>query len=149
MVVSEVMIIGRKRLRPASCIASNNGTPALRNSLIASSFRIESLITIPQVTINPIADIKFSVCPQIQSKSSANARSIGISAKTSKGCKKLSNCAARIKYINNSEINKITTSSSNISLLEKKLPENPVSQSFISSAVCFTSFISLFPSCTP
>ena len=67
IVVSEVMIIGRKRLRPASWIASNNGTPALRSSLIASSFRIESLITIPQVTISPIADIRFSVCPQSQS----------------------------------------------------------------------------------
>ncbi len=70
IVVSEVMIIGRKRLRPASWIASSKGTPALRSSLIASSFRIESLITIPQVTINPIADIRFSVCPQIQSKKS-------------------------------------------------------------------------------
>lgn len=97
IVVSEVMIIGRKRLRPASWIASNNGTPALRSSLIASSFRIESLITIPQVTISPIADIRFSVCPQSQSSNNAKATSIGISARTSKGCRKLSNCEARIK----------------------------------------------------
>ena len=76
MVVSEVMIIGRKRLRPASCIASNNGTPTLRNSLIASSFRIESLITIPQVTINPIADIKFSVCPQMTTNHITQAMAI-------------------------------------------------------------------------
>ena len=85
MVVSEVMIIGRKRLRPASCIASNNGTPALRNSLIASSFRIESLITIPQVTIRPMADIRFSVCPHIHNSTKANATSIGISSSTTSG----------------------------------------------------------------
>ena len=142
------MIIGRKRLRPASWIASNNGTPALRSSLIASSFRIESLITIPQVTISPIADIRFSVCPQSQSSNNAKATSIGISARTSKGCRKLSNCEARIKYISNNEINRITTSSSNISLLEKKLPEKPVSHSFVSSATCFTSRINLSPFCT-
>ena len=90
IVVSEVMIMGRRRLRPASWMASSKGTPALRSSLIASSFSIESLITIPQVTISPMADIRFSVCPQIQSSKSANATSIGISARTSKGCRKLS-----------------------------------------------------------
>ena len=53
MVVNEVMIIGRKRRRPASWIASIKGMPAFRYSFIASSFRIESLIIIPQVTTDP------------------------------------------------------------------------------------------------
>ena len=37
IVVSEVMIMGRRRLRPASWMASNKGTPALRSSLLPSS----------------------------------------------------------------------------------------------------------------
>ena len=149
IVVSEVIIIGRRRLRPASWMASGKGTPDLRSSLMASSFKIESLMTMPQVTISPMADIRFSVCPQSQSNNSAKATSIGISARTSKGCKKLSNCAARIKYISNSEIISITTSSSSISRFEKKLPEKPVSQSPVSSATRFTFFISLSASRTP
>ena len=148
-VVSEVMIMGRRRLRPASWMASSKGTPDLRSSLMASSFRMESLMTIPQVTISPMADIRFSVCPQTQSSRSANATSIGISARTSKGCRKLSNCAARMKYISNRETRRITTSSSSISRFEKKLPEKPVSHSPVCPATRFTSFISFSASRTP
>ena len=61
IVVNDVMMIGRKRRLPAVCIASINGVPALRNSLMESNFRIESFTTIPQVTMIPMADIKFKV----------------------------------------------------------------------------------------
>lgn len=88
MVVSEVIIMGRNLRLPASWIASRSGIPVLRNSLIASSFKIESLIMIPHVTIKPIADIRFSVCPHIHSSTRANATSIGISSSTTSGCTK-------------------------------------------------------------
>ena len=90
MVVSEVMIIGRKRRVPAVWIASINGVPALRNSLMESSFKMESFTTIPQVTMIPIADIRFKVCPNIHKVTNANAMSIGISTSTMSGCRKLS-----------------------------------------------------------
>ena len=138
MVVSEVMMMGRSLLRPASWIASSNGIPVFLNSLIASSFKMESLIMIPQVTINPMADIRLSVCPHIHNNNRANATSIGISSNTIRGCTKLSNWAARIKYINRMEIKRITTSSSSISRLEKKLPEKAVSQSPVSSIIRLT-----------
>ena len=148
MVVSEVIIMGRNLRLPASWIASRSGIPVLRNSLIASSFKIESLIMIPHVTIKPIADIRFSVCPHIHSSTRANATSIGISSSTTSGYTKLSNCAARIKYINRIEINRMTTSSSNILRLEKKLPEKAVSQSPVASATSFTCCISGSAFCT-
>ena len=91
MVVSDVMMMGRSLLRPASWMASSNGIPALRNSLMASSFKMESLMMIPHVTISPMADIRFRVCPHIHNRSRANATSIGISSSTMSGCTKLSN----------------------------------------------------------
>ena len=62
-----------------------------KNSFIASILRIESLIIIPQVTTIPIALIKFRVCPVIHKISNAAATSMGISANTISGCRKLSN----------------------------------------------------------
>ena len=100
IVVNEVMIIGRRRRRPASWIASIKGTPSFRSSLIASSFKIESFMMIPQVTTIPIALIRFKVCPHIHNTSKEAATSIGISSRTIKGCKKLSNCAAKILKAN-------------------------------------------------
>ncbi len=94
MVVSEVMMMARKRRRPAVWMASISGVPALRSSLMESSFKMESFTTIPHVTMMPIADIRFSVCPNIHSEVNAKAMSIGISTNTMNGCKKLSNCAS-------------------------------------------------------
>ena len=142
IVVNDVMIIALKRLLPAIWIASTKGIPVLRNSLIVSSFRIESFTTIPQVTIIPIADIKFSVCPNTHKVINAKAVSTGISNSTMNGCKKLSNCAHKIKYINKSDTNRITVSSPIIFSFEKKLPEKSTSHSFFSLTVSFTSFIS-------
>ena len=61
IVVSEVMMMGRRRRTPAVWIASKRGIPCLRSSLMASSLRIESLTTMPQVTIMPIALIRLRV----------------------------------------------------------------------------------------
>ena len=132
IVVNEVMIIGRRRRRPASWIASIKGTPSFRSSLIASSFKIESFMMIPQVTTIPIALIRFKVCPHIHNTSKEAATSIGISSRTIKGCKKLSNCAAKIKYIKRMDMNKMTTSSFSICWFEKKLPEKSMSQFVLS-----------------
>ena len=52
---------------------------------------MESFTTIPHVTMIPIADIKFRVCPNNHNEVKANAMSIGISTNTMSGCKKLSN----------------------------------------------------------
>lgn len=61
MVVSDVIIIALSLRLPAVCIASSSGMPPFRSSFIVSSFKIESLTTIPHVTIIPIADIRFRV----------------------------------------------------------------------------------------
>ena len=142
MVVNEVIIIGRKRRIPAVCIASTSGVPFLRNSLIESSFRMESFTTIPHVTIIPMADIKFKVCPNSHKEIKAKAISIGISINTISGCRKLSNWEQRIKYINRSETNRITVNSPIIFSFEKKLPEKSTSHPSFSCTVCFTSAIS-------
>ena len=109
MVVSDVMMIGRSRRRPASWMASSNGTPALRSSLIASNFRMESLMMIPHVTTMPMALIRFSVCPQSHNTNRAAATSMGISNKTINGCRKLSNWAAKMKYISSMEMKRMIT----------------------------------------
>ena len=148
MVVSEVMIIGRKRLRPAVWIASMSGVPALRSSLMESSFRMESFTTIPQVTMIPMADIRFSVCPNIQSETKAKDMSMGISTNTMSGWRKLSNWAQRIKYISRMDTNRIMANSPIIFSLEKKLPEKSTSHPSVSSTVRFTSSISRSSSVT-
>ena len=58
MVVSEVINIGNNRSLPALTIDSNKGIPLLRCRLMVSTFRIESLITIPAITISPVIDIR-------------------------------------------------------------------------------------------
>lgn len=58
MVVSDVMIIGNKRSRPASAIASINSMPSFRCRLMVSTFRMESLMTIPAITMIPVMDSK-------------------------------------------------------------------------------------------
>ena len=57
IVVSDVMMMGRSLLRPASWMASSNGIPALRNSLMASSFKMESLMMIPDMLLMNVASI--------------------------------------------------------------------------------------------
>ena len=76
-----------------------------------------------------MALIRFSVWPQIHKTSNEAATSIGISDRTISGCRKLSNWAARMKYISRMEMNRITTSSFSICWLEKKLPAKSKSQS--------------------
>ena len=139
MVVSEVMMMGRKRRTPAVWIASISGVPALRSSLMESSFRMESFTTIPQVTMIPMADIRFSVCPNSHNEVRANAMSIGISTSTMSGWRKLSNCAHRMKYMSRMDTNRITVSSPIIFSFEKKLPAKSTSQPSVS---CITSSMS-------
>ena len=111
IVVSEVMMMALRRRFPAVWIASYIGMPALRNSFMLSIFRMESFTTMPQVTMIPMADIRFSVCPHTHSVISAKAVSIGISTNTISGCTKLSNWAHRMKYISKTDTNNITTNS--------------------------------------
>ena len=40
IVVNDVMMIGRRRRRPASCMASIRGTPSLRSSLLQETFKL-------------------------------------------------------------------------------------------------------------
>ena len=61
MVVSEVMMMGRRRRRPAVCTASIMGIPARRSSPMASSLRIESLMMTPHVVMIPMADMRLRV----------------------------------------------------------------------------------------
>lgn len=91
IVVSDVIIIGRKRLIPAMWIASERGIPVALRSFMASNLRMESFITTPHVTIMPIADIRFRLSPQIQRIIKAKAVSTGISTSTINGCRKSPN----------------------------------------------------------
>ena len=109
-----------------------------RNSLMASSFRMESLMMIPHVTISPMADIRFRVCPHIHNRNRANATSIGISSSTMSGCTKLSNWAARMKYISRDRDEKNHHQLVQHLAVEKKPPEKAVSQSPVASASRFT-----------
>lgn len=127
IVVSVVMTIARKRFLPPVWIASVSGIPVFLSSLMVSSFKIESFITIPLEMTIPIADIRFSVSPHSHRQSKAKAISIGISAKTIRGCKKLSNWAHKIKYISKTDMHSITISSPIIRWFEKKLPEKSTS----------------------
>ena len=142
------MIMARKRRCPAVWIASNKGVPALRSSLMESSFRMESFTTIPHVTMIPIADIRFSVCPNSHREVRAKAMSIGISTNTISGWRKLSNWAHKMKYINRMDTNRITANSPIIFSFEKKLPEKSTSQPSVSCITCSTSFISFDASVT-
>ena len=133
IVVRDVMMIGRRRRRPASCIASSRGVPSRRSSFIASSFKIESLMMIPHVTTIPIALIRFNVCPHSQRTSREAAMSIGNSRRTMRGCTKLSNWAASMKYMSKTDTMRMTTSSPSICRFEKKEPEKSRSQAEPSS----------------
>ena len=78
---------------------------------MASSLRIESLTTMPHVTIIPMADMRLRLCPNMTRASSANAVSTGISSSTISGWVKLSNCAHRMKYISMTDTRRMTISS--------------------------------------
>ena len=106
-----------------------------------SNFRMESFTTIPQVTMMPMADIRLSVCPHTHSVSRAKAVSIGISASTMSGCRKLSNWAHMMKYISSTDTSRMMTSSPSISLLSRKLPPKSTSQSACCVTTLRTSFI--------
>ena len=141
IVVNDVMMIGRRRRRPASCMASIRGTPSLRSSLIASSFRMESLMMIPQVTTIPMALIRFMVWPHIQSTSKEAATSIGIQQHDERLQETLELCTQ--DKVHQQERHKQNNSQFSHHLsFEKKLPEKSTSHSFFSLTVSFTSFIS-------
>lgn len=84
-VVSDVIIIARRRLWPLSCIAVSNGIPCRRKVLMVSILSIESFTIMPHDTTMPIADIKFRLMPQTYRAKSATATSMGISNSTING----------------------------------------------------------------
>ena len=98
MVVSDVMTMGRSLLCPASMMACSRGIPSRRRRLMVSTFRMESLMMMPLMTMSPIIDITFSVSPSSHRTSTTQNTSITISSRMMKGWMKLSNCAARMKY---------------------------------------------------
>ena len=144
MVVSEVIMIAVRRRWPAVCMASISGIPSFRSSLMASSFRMESLTIMPHVTIIPIADMRLSVWPKAMRVSSAKAVSIGISTNTMSGCTKLSNCAHSMKYISITDTSRITVSSFIILALEKNEPAKPTSNPSDRSTASLTASIVAF-----
>ena len=60
MVVSEVIMMARRRRCPASCTATVRFIPSARNVFMASIFSIESFTTMPQEAMMPMADIMLS-----------------------------------------------------------------------------------------
>ena len=58
-VVRDVMMMGRILIFPALCIASCGFIPFLTSTLMASSFKMLSLMTIPQDAIKPMPDMMF------------------------------------------------------------------------------------------
>lgn len=61
-------------------------------------FKIESLITIPAITMTPVIDIISIDIPSNHNISNTQNTSSTISDKMMAGCIILSNCAARMKY---------------------------------------------------
>ena len=101
MVVSEVIMMGRRRRWPASMMARRSppleGTFMCRLWLMVSIFRIESLMTIPLMTTMPVIDIRLIVSPMIHRATSTKNTSTTISSRMMSGCTRLSNWAARMK----------------------------------------------------
>ena len=100
MVVREVIMIGIKRSCPAMEIAGISDIPWRRCTVMGSIFKIESLITIPAITIIPVIDIISIDMPRIQRIRSTKNTSTAISDRIISGCIILSNCAAKMKNNN-------------------------------------------------
>ena len=97
IVVRDVMMIAFILLEDASSTALSRLSPAFRMRLMVSILRMESFITIPVITINPIIDIRLTLTPKSQSTRRAKKMSITISDRMMSGWTRDSNWEARIR----------------------------------------------------
>lgn len=103
-VVRLVITIGYNLLLPPSKIAFSIDKPLAKDFLMVSILIIESLITIPAITIIPRTDIIFREELKMYKKNNAPLMSNRISNNIIIGNNKDSNCAASIKYSRISEM---------------------------------------------
>ena len=95
-VVTVVMTMGRRRTLPASRIASRSAAPRARAWLMNSTLTIASLTTMPTRMTTPIRLMVFRLWPESASASTAPESASGTEMRMITGCRKDSNCAARI-----------------------------------------------------
>ena len=91
MVVSEVIMIGISRSCPARDIATIKAIPPRRCTLMVSIFKMESLITIPVITMTPVIDMMSMDMSKTHRMRSTKNTSITISERMMSGCTILSN----------------------------------------------------------
>ena len=95
MVATEVMRMGRSRIRPASSMASTGVSPRSLSWLAYSTSRIEFLVTSPISRIMPIWLYRLIVEPdQLQQRRSAPVTASGTASSTVNGWSSDSNCEA-------------------------------------------------------
>ena len=99
MVEALVIRIGRRRCSEACSMASRLFSPASCFWLANSPIRIPFLATRPISMMMPIWLNMFIVCPLAAMNTSAPAMASGTVSMMTSGSLKLSNCAARIRYI--------------------------------------------------
>jgi hypothetical protein len=98
MAATDVIRIGRSRMRPASRIAATGSMPPARRSFAYVTSRMEFFDTRPISRIMPIWLNTLSVEPAIQSAPSAPVTASGTASSTVNGCSIDSNCAASTMY---------------------------------------------------
>ena len=94
-----VMMMGRKRLRPAAMRASSRSMPLASEARAASSNKMAFLATKPMSMITPMRLMRFNV-PPVKSKANTTPMSDkGKENMTAKGAVNEPNCMTKMKYI--------------------------------------------------
>ena len=122
MVVRLVIRMGFSRRHPPKRMARSNGIPSRRRRFMVSTFRMESLITMPAITTMPMSDIRLILLPAIQRASSAPKMSTATSERMISGWASDSNCAARMKNRSSNETSRTRVSSWIIARLSYQPP---------------------------
>jgi hypothetical protein len=94
MVVSLVIRMGRRRILPASMMASRFDRPRSRAWLTASISTIDWLTTIPASMMSPMYATTLTVVPVIHNAQTAPMIASGMVSRITKGCIRDSNCDA-------------------------------------------------------
>ncbi len=97
IVASEVIRIGRRRMRLAFVTASSSGRPCRRRMRVKSTIRMLFETTMPTIMIRPMRDMTFSVLPEARRISSTPVRPGGIARRMMNGSRNEENWATRIR----------------------------------------------------
>ncbi len=102
MSASVVIMIGRRRTRPASMIAVRRSIPCSCPHLAKSMSRIAFFATMPMSRITPIIDMMLSVSLVISSASTTPMSESGNEMRIAMGSRNEPNCITRMRYMRRS-----------------------------------------------